>query len=73
MSLKERAIELIGQIPDSKMYYVLTFLEGAAIPDEAPIIQPDDWDLQMIAEAKQENDGNAVSISELADDLGIAL
>ena len=36
MSIKERAIELIEQIPDSKMYYVLTFLEGAAIPDEMP-------------------------------------
>ena len=36
MSIKERAIELIEQIPDSKMYYVLTFLEGAAIPNEMP-------------------------------------
>ena len=36
-------------------------------------IQPDDCDLYMIAEAKQENDGQTVSIEALASDLGIAL
>lgn len=36
MSNKERAIELLDQIPESKMYYVVSFLEGAAIPDETP-------------------------------------
>ena len=34
-------------------------------------IQPDEWDLQMMAEAKQENDGNAVSVDELTNALGI--
>ena len=73
MTIKERAIELIEQIPDSKMYYVLTFLEGAAIPDEMPTVQPDEWDLKMIAEAKRENDSTAISIDDLASDLGIML
>lgn len=27
--------ELIERIPESKMYYILAFLQGAAIPDEA--------------------------------------
>ena len=36
MSNKERAIQLIEQIPESKMYYIIAFLEGAAIPDELP-------------------------------------
>lgn len=36
MSNKERAIELLDQIPESKMHYVVSFLEGAAIPDETP-------------------------------------
>ncbi len=36
MSNKERAIELLDQIPESKMYYILGVLEGAAIPDETP-------------------------------------
>ena len=36
MSNKERAIQLLDQIPESKMYYILGILEGAAIPDEVP-------------------------------------
>lgn len=36
MSNKERAVQLLNRIPDSRMYYVLSFLEGAAIPDETP-------------------------------------
>ena len=36
MNNKERAIQLIEQIPESKMYYIIAFLEGAAIPDEIP-------------------------------------
>lgn len=36
MSNKERAIQLLDQIPESKMYYILGILEGAAIPDEMP-------------------------------------
>ncbi len=36
MSSKEMAKSLIDQIPDSKMVYVLSFLQGAAIPDEEP-------------------------------------
>lgn len=39
MSNKERAIQLIEQIPESKMYYIIAFLEGAAIPDEIPNVQ----------------------------------
>lgn len=36
MSVKERAIQLLDQIPESKMYYIIGILEGAAIPDEEP-------------------------------------
>lgn len=36
MSNKERAIQLLDQIPESKMYYIIGILEGAAIPDEEP-------------------------------------
>lgn len=34
MTSKEMAKDLIEKIPESKMYYVLAFLQGAAIPDE---------------------------------------
>lgn len=36
MSNKELAIQLLDRIPESKMYYILGVLEGAAIPDEIP-------------------------------------
>lgn len=36
MSNKEKAIQLLDQIPESKMLYIIGILEGAAIPDEAP-------------------------------------
>lgn len=36
MSNKELAIQLLDRIPETKMYYILGVLEGAAIPDELP-------------------------------------
>ena len=36
MSYKELAKNLIDQIPDSKMYYIVTYLQGAAVPEEIP-------------------------------------
>lgn len=36
MSSKELAKNLIDQIPESKMYYIIAYLQGAAIPEEAP-------------------------------------
>lgn len=36
MSIRELAKSLIDQIPESKMYYVISYLQGAAVPDETP-------------------------------------
>lgn len=36
MSYKELAKNLIDQIPESKMYYIVAYLQGAAVPDEIP-------------------------------------
>ena len=36
MSNRELAKSLIDQIPESRMYYVLSYLQGAAVPDETP-------------------------------------
>ena len=33
MSNKELAIQLLDKIPESKMYYIIGVLEGAAIPE----------------------------------------
>ena len=40
MSYKELAKNLIDQIPDSKMYYIVAYLQGAAVPEEVPNSEP---------------------------------
>lgn len=39
MSSKELAKNLIDQIPESKMYYIIAYLQGAAIPEETPNVE----------------------------------
>lgn len=36
MSTREYAKTLIDQIPDSKLIYIVTYLQGAALPDSEP-------------------------------------
>lgn len=36
MSNREFAKSLIDQIPENKMYYIIAYLQGAAIPEEIP-------------------------------------
>lgn len=36
MSNKEFAKDLIDKIPEYKMIYIISYLQGAAIPDETP-------------------------------------
>ncbi len=36
MNYKEMAKSLIDQIPESKMYYIVAYLQGAAVPEEIP-------------------------------------
>ena len=36
MSSREFAKNLIDQIPESKMMYIIAYLQGAAVPDETP-------------------------------------
>ena len=36
MSNKELAKNLIDQIPENRLYYVIAYLQGAAVPDETP-------------------------------------
>lgn len=33
---KELAKNLIDQIPESKMYYIVAYLQGATVPEEIP-------------------------------------
>lgn len=36
MSERELAKSLIDQVPESKLYYVLSYLQGVVVPDETP-------------------------------------
>ncbi len=36
MSNRELAKNLIDQIPESKLFYIIAYLQGAAVPDETP-------------------------------------
>ena len=36
MSNREYAKNLIDQIPESKLFYIIAYLQGAAVPDETP-------------------------------------
>ena len=64
MSEKERAIQIIENIPEDKMVFVVNMLENIRemLIEE---VEPDEWDLAMIEEAKKENDGTTISFEEL--------
>lgn len=36
MSERERAMQLLEQVPENKLYYIIGILEGASIPDDTP-------------------------------------
>lgn len=36
MSNREYAKQLIDQIPEGKLFYIVSYLQGAAVPDETP-------------------------------------
>ncbi len=72
MSNKERIMQLIDNVPDNKLVFVVDMLESLkAYAGES--IEPDAWDLQMIEEAKILNDGERVTFDELCDELGITI
>ncbi|MCI8307723.1 MAG: hypothetical protein HFH14_06700 [Lachnospiraceae bacterium] len=64
MSNKERVMQLIDEIPDYKLIYVIDMLNSikSLLVEE---VEPDKWDLQMIKQAKEENDGETVSFEEM--------
>ena len=72
MSNKERVLQLIDDIPDQKLIYVVDMLNSIKnlLVEE---VDPDEWDLQMINQAQEENDGTTISFEKLADELGVKL
>lgn len=72
MSDRERAMQLLEKVPETKLYYIIGILEGAIIPDIEEV-EPDEWDLKMIDEANRENDGEEVALEDLKKELGLVL
>lgn len=72
MSEREKAMQLLERVPETKLYYIIGILEGAMIPDIEEV-EPDEWDLEMIAEAKRENNGEGVALEDLKKELGLVL
>lgn len=72
MSNKDRIIQLIDDVPDNRLIFIVDMLESLkAYAGEE--IEPDEWDLKMIAQAERENDGETVTLVELTQELGITL
>lgn len=65
MSNKERAMQLLEDIPENKLVFIVDMLENIkAYAGEE--IEPDEWDLEMIDHAERENDGHGTPIETLA-------
>lgn len=58
MSNRELAKTLIDQIPETKLYYVISYLQGVIVPDETPNAET----LEAIKEI--ENGGGTITTSD---------
>ena len=67
---RRAAVRMIYSMPESRLPYVIGLLKNVKNYVEVP---PDAWDISLLAEAKKENDGSAVSLDQLAEELNIAL
>ena len=72
MSDREKAVKLLDSLQENKIAYVIGYIQGLkTMEDEIEEIDPDEWDLKMIAEAEKENDGTTVSLDELLQKEGL--
>lgn len=70
MSTKELAYSLIDRLTESQLNAIVEILKGLSLP-KVPEAEPDEWDMEMIKRAEEENDGETVSIEDFAKELGI--
>ena len=72
MSNKERIIQLIENVPEHKLFFIVNMLEDIkSYAGES--IEPDTWDLQMIAEAEKINNGETMTLEDVCKELNIVL
>ena len=64
MSDRERLKQVIDRLPEYKLAYVKNLILDIEKTDIEEV-EPDEWDLKMIADAKASNDGSTISLDEL--------
>lgn len=72
MSTREFAKSLIDQIPESKLLYIVAYLQGAALPDDAD----DAYCEQLLKNYQNDPDPHktdTIPLEQLAQELGVAL
>ena len=70
MSTKELAYNLIDKLTESQLQGLVMLLQGY-VSSDVEEIEPDEWDLEMIKQAEEENDGETISLESFAKELGI--
>ena len=71
MSERERIKQAIDRLPEYKLAYVSNLILSIEKTDIEEV-EPDEWDLAMIAEAKKHNDGSVVTLEELLEKEGLS-
>lgn len=64
MSEREKLKQVIDRLPECKISYVANLILSIE-KAEMEEVEPDEWDLKMISDAKEQNDGSSVSLEEL--------
>ena len=72
MSSREHVMQLIEDVPEHKLIFIINILEGLK-GYAGEMIEPDEWDLEMIAEAERINDGQTLTLEEVCQELDIIL
>lgn len=70
MSEREKLKQVIDRLPEYKIAYIADLILGIEKTDIEEV-EPDEWDLKMIAEAEANNDGSTVSLEELLEREGL--
>lgn len=69
MSTRELALTILNSLTEEQLQAFVTLFGNPV--NRIPEVEPDDWDKEMIQRAKAENDGETISIEELAAETGI--
>lgn len=70
MSEREQLKQVIDRLPDYKIEYVAKLISGIE-KTNIEEVEPDEWDLKMIADAEKNNDGSTISLEKILEKEGL--